>query len=118
MPLPLASCRSNDQKGGGGMRRRRFMAACAGCAALGAAQALNAGELRARLYSRARLIDHSGQALRTASITSGTSYIFHYPFEGTPCFLIKLGAPTDQNVRLRNMDGSVYQWPGGVGPQR
>jgi len=48
----------------------------------------------------------------------GRNYIFHYPFEGTPCFLINLGQPTDQRTQLRTEDGSRYEWPGGVGPQR
>jgi arsenite oxidase small subunit len=98
------------------MRRRRFMTACAGCAAFGAAQALRAGELRSRYYSRTRLVDKRGQALRAANITARNNYIFHYPFEGTPCFLIKLGEPTDERVSLRSGDGSVYQWPAESGP--
>jgi arsenite oxidase small subunit len=109
---------SGQIKRGGGMRRRRFMTACAGCAAFGAAQALRAAELRARYYSRTRLVDQRGQALRAANITASNNYIFHYPFEGTPCFLIRLGEPTYERVNLRSGDGSVYQWPGGVGPER
>src|SRR4051794_36351881 len=100
------------------MQRRQFMAACAGCAAFGAARALKSGELRSRLYSRVRLIAEHGQPLRAAGITVGTNYIFHYPFEGTPCFLINLGEPTHQDVSLRSEDGSTYRWPGGIGPQR
>src|SRR6476619_7433553 len=100
------------------MRRRSFMAACAGCAAFGTAQAFSAGELRTRFYSRTRLFNHRGQALRAETLTAGNNYIFHYPFEGTPCFLLKLDEPTAQLVSLRSTEGSIYQWPGGVGPQR
>jgi Rieske Fe-S protein len=64
------------------------------------------------------LTDERRQPLRSASLAIGRNYIFHYPFEGTPCFLINLGQPTGQNVSLRTEDGSAYHWPGGVGPQR
>jgi arsenite oxidase small subunit len=74
--------------------------------------------MKPRLYSRARLTDERGQPLRTANLSAGRNYIFHYPFAGTPCFLIDLGAPTVQNVSLRTQDGSAYQWAGGVGPRR
>jgi Rieske Fe-S protein len=100
------------------MQRRGFLAACAGCVAMGAAPQLAASELRPRLYSRTRLIDERGEPLRTNKITAGRNYIFHYPFEGTPCFLINLGRPSTRNVNLSTADGSGYQWSGGVGPQR
>jgi arsenite oxidase small subunit len=100
------------------MQRREFLAACAGCAALGASPPRGAAEMPARLYSRTRLIDERGRSLRTTNIMAGRNYIFHYPFEGTPCFLINLGQPTDQNVNLQTADGSGYRWPGGVGPRR
>ncbi len=76
------------------------------------------GTLSPRFFSRTRLTDESGQPLRAASLAVGRNYIFHYPFEGTPCFLINLGKPTGQNVSLRTETGSAYRWPGGVGPQR
>lgn len=100
------------------MQRRGFLAACAGCAAIGAAPPLGARELQPRLYSRTRLVDDRGQSLRTIQLATGRNYIFHYPFEGTPCFLINLGRPTTRNVNLHTDDGSAYQWPGGVGPRR
>src|SRR5437762_860875 len=100
------------------MQRRDFIAACAGCAAFGAGSARGAVELRSRFHSRAHLIDERGQPLRATTIAVGKNYIFHYPFEGTPCFLINLGKATAQNVSLRTEDGSSYHWPGGVGPQR
>jgi arsenite oxidase small subunit len=100
------------------MQRRGFLGACAGCVAIGAAAPLGAGELRPRLYSRTQLIDERSQPLRTARIAIGRNYIFHYPFEGTPCFLIDLGRPTTRNVNLHTEDGRAYQWPGGVGPRR
>lgn len=99
------------------MERREFIRACA-AAALATPPALLAKDLQPRFYQRTRLVDESKQPLRASRLGVGLNYIFHYPFEGTPCFLINLGQPTRQNVALRTEEGSSYQWPGGVGPQR
>jgi arsenite oxidase small subunit len=101
------------------MQRRGFLQACAGCIALRAsgADAAAAG-LQPRAWSRVRLVDESGKPLRAATLVAGRNYIFHYPFHGTPCFLINLGKPTVQNVSLKTESGAPYAWPGGVGPQR
>ena len=77
-----------------------------------------AQELKARPYSRARLVDEQRRPLRASRLAVGRNYIFHYPFQGTPCFLINLGKPTVQNVSLKTESGAPYAWPGGVGPQR
>jgi Rieske Fe-S protein len=90
---------------------------CAGCAAYAAAPA-SAAELQPRFYSRARLTDERRQPIRAANLTAGQNYVFHYPFEGTPCFLLNLGRSTGRDVNLRTESGASYQWPGGVGPQR
>jgi arsenite oxidase small subunit len=73
---------------------------------------------RGAFYSRARLVDERRQPLRAGTLAVGHNYVFHYPFEGTPCFLLNLGKPTGQNVTLRTETGNTYDWPGGVGPQR
>ena len=99
------------------MERRDFLTACA-AAALGSAGIVNAKELQPRFYTRSRLLDENGQPLRASGLVVGRNYIFHYPFEGTPCFLINLGRSTGQKVALKTEDGSSYEWPGGVGPQR
>ena len=99
------------------MERREFITACA-AAALAAPSTVQAKDLQPRAYSRARLVDESRRPLRASRLAVGLNYIFHYPFEGTPCFLLNLGQPTGQNVALRTEDGNAYQWPGGVGPQR
>ena len=99
------------------MERRHFMKACA-AAALAAPGALGAKELSPRFYTRSRLVDESGQPLRVSRLAVARNYIFHYPFEGTPCFLIDLGTATVQKVALRTEDGGTYEWPGGAGPKR
>jgi Rieske Fe-S protein len=101
------------------MQRRGFLQACAGCIALHARVAdPAAGELQPRAWSRVRLVDEGGKPLRASTLVAGRNYIFHYPFHGTPCFLINLGKPTVPNVRLKTEGGAPYAWPGGVGPQR
>ena len=99
------------------MQRRGFLRVCAGCAAFGAATADGAaGEAQPRVYSRVRLVDDKRQPLRATTLAVGRNYIFHYPFQGTPCFLINLGKPTARNVSLKTDSGAAYAWPGGVGP--
>ena len=100
------------------MQRRDFLAACAGCAALANAPLGATSESRYRSYGRVRLVDQRRQPLRAHDLVAGRNYIFHYPYEGTPCFLIELGKPTSQNVTLRTEHGAAYQWAGGVGPKR
>ncbi len=101
------------------MERRDFMHVCAASAlGLGTAQSLAMADAQPRQYARPRLTDESGQTLRASHLTAGENYVFHYPFEGTPCFLINLGKATQRSVPLKTGDGASYQWPGGVGPQR
>jgi Rieske Fe-S protein len=99
------------------MERRDFIRACA-AAALAAPAAVDAKDLRPRFYARTRLFDGARDPVRASRLVVGRNYIFHYPFEGTPCFLINLGQPTGQKVSLRTGNGASYEWPGGVGPQR
>lgn len=104
------------------MERRDFIRICAtSCAASAtgiAAGAWAAADARPRAYARTLLTDSAGEPLRAAQLAIGENYVFHYPFEGTPCFLLNLGKPTTQDVALRTADGAAYRWPGGVGPQR
>lgn len=100
------------------MQRRDFIQVCAASAALASAPGHSAADSKPRFYSRARLVDERRQPLRAGTLAVGQNYVFHYPFEGTPCFLLNLGKATGQNVALRTEDGKTYDWPGGVGPQR
>lgn len=101
------------------MERRDFIRVCAASAlGLGAEHTFAARDALPRQYVRTQLVDDGGQPLRASRLAVGENYVFHYPFEGTPCFLLNLGKPTAQNVPLKTEDGSSYQWPGGVGPQR
>ena len=99
------------------MERREFIRACA-AATLVMPAAADAKDLTPRFYTRSRLHDEARKPLRASALSVGRNYIFHYPFEGTPCFLINLGQPTGARIALRTESGSTYEWPGGVGPQR
>lgn len=100
------------------MERREFIKACAATCALVAPDVLAAQDLKPRFYARARLVDDAGQPLRAAKLAVDRNYIFHYPFEATPCFLLKLAKPTVRNVELKTEGGSTYRWSGGVGPNQ
>jgi Rieske Fe-S protein len=99
------------------MQRRDFISLCAAGAALGAPPLL-AANVKPRFYARTRLVDTRGQPFKPAQLAANTNYVFHYPFESTPCFLLNLGTPTPRNVTLKTEGGGDYVWPGGVGPNR
>lgn len=99
------------------MERRDFIRLCAGAGALlvtgPRAFAADAGPER---YSRAQLVTEDGTHLRASALEIGKNYVFRYPFEATPCFLLDLGRPTAKDASLVTEDGRQYRWAGGVGP--
>ena len=100
--------------------RRRFIKACVGAGAAVAANpslmAQPAGELVEA--QRVRLVDADGKTLQPGALAVGQSYVFHYPYVTTPCFLIDLGSPAEPGDELETSDGRSYRWSGGVGPDR
>ncbi len=83
------------------MRRGSFVTLCGG--ALGAAQlagrltaAASAAELKE--FGRVKLVDAAGNGLRAKSLITSEAYVFHYPYNATPCFLINLGRKTGSGV--------------------
>lgn len=98
------------------MKRRQFVKFCAAAAAVPPASAAAARDLKPRLYARTRLVDERRQPLKAATLVAGENYIFHYPYQSTPCFLLNLGRPTVRNVELATKKEGRYLWPGGVGP--
>jgi Rieske Fe-S protein len=102
------------------MDRRGFVRACALAGAAASApeliaQALAQEGATPRLYGRARLVDADGRPLRSKAIPVGRNLIFHYPFAGTPCFLLNLGKPTRPSAMLKTTDARSYEWRGGTG---
>src|SRR5262245_60697024 len=98
------------------MKRRDFIGACAVAGALGAPPVLAAADLKPRFYSRVQLLDESKQPVRASRLEPNRNYIFVYPYESTPCFLLNLGRSARRPVTLKTEAGDGYEWPGGVGP--
>jgi arsenite oxidase small subunit len=96
--------------------RRDFMLACA-ASALAASLPASAEDASPRLYSRVRLVDPAGRPLQARALPAGRNFIFHYPFAGTPCFLLNLGRPTKPRASLKTASAQSYEWPGGVGSE-
>lgn len=102
------------------MDRRSFIESCtAGAACLSASAALPAfaADAKPRNYARALLVDERGDPQKASRLKPLTNYVFHYPFEATPVFLLDLGKPALPHS-LSTRDRDSYAWPGGVGPQR
>lgn len=91
----------------------------AGAACLSAAAALPAfaADARPHLYSRALLVNELGDPVKASELKPLTNYVFHYPFEATPVFLLDLAKPA-LPYSLSTRDHDAYAWPGGVGPKR
>jgi arsenite oxidase small subunit len=102
------------------MRRRAFVgcaAAAAGVAGLRGGWPVGEPGVAEAQGPRVQLVLEGGAALRASRLVPERDYVFLYPFEGTPCFLLDLGRPVPAaEVTLR--DGGRYAWPGGVGRGR
>lgn len=102
------------------MHRREFVEVCAlGAGSLAATLSGTAwaADASPRAYGRVLLVDEQGQPLKAANLKAQLNYVFHYPFEATPVFLLDLGkAALPTSLRTRGQQ--TYQWPGGVGPRR
>ncbi len=96
------------------------MKICGASAALATLQTGGAGPLRAedlRHYGRVKLTDEAGNPIKAGQLTTEEAHVFHYPFKGTPCFLINLGRPAAKKLTLPTQEQGEYVWPGGVGGQ-
>ena len=102
------------------MDRRSFIESCtAGAACVSACAALPAfaADAKPRTYTRALLVNERGDPQKASQLKPLTNYVFHYPFEATPVFLLDLGKPALPHS-LSTRERNTYAWPGGVGPQR
>jgi arsenite oxidase small subunit len=102
------------------MDRRSFIKICSALAMTGSlspclSRQSHAAELIA--YPRVKLVDAIGGGIKSRTLLSNGAYIFHYPYIGTPCFLINLERSTDKNT-LIDRNGSEYEWQGGVGSNK
>jgi Rieske Fe-S protein len=100
------------------MDRRGFIETCtAGAACMSWSVAGLAADAKPRKYQAALLVDERGDPFKASSLRPLTNYVFHYPYEATPAFLLDLARPAQAQVlRTRNRDS--YEWPGGVGAGR
>jgi arsenite oxidase small subunit len=73
--------------------------------------------LKARNYARVKLVDQDGRAIKAASLKVNHNYIFNYPFESTPCFLLSLDKAANGHPELVTERGESYVSPAGVGPR-
>lgn len=97
------------------MKRRDFVRACAAATAGASLPApADAANLAARMYKRAKLVDDKGAPIQLESLKPGTNYVFEYPYESTPCFLIRLDRRIHA-VDLKTESGQAYRWEGGLG---
>lgn len=102
------------------MDRRDFVEGCAwGAGALAATLSSGAWAAQAspRRYARVMLVDELGDPVKASHLKVQTNYVFHYPFEATPVFLLDLGRIAAPQT-LKTRERQDYQWPGGVGPGR
>jgi arsenite oxidase small subunit len=107
------------------MDRRNFIESCstaatAACLSGAASLPVLAADARPKAYQRALLINERGDPLKASSLAAQTNYVFHYPFEATPVFLLDLGKnvlPTG-SAALKTKGGDSYAWPGGVGAKK
>lgn len=103
------------------MDRRSFIESCAAQAtclsAAAAALPAFAADAQPKAYAKAVLVDEQRRPLKASSLKARSNYVFHYPFEATPVFLLDLGkAVGPQTLTTRTRE--TYAWPGGVGPRR
>jgi arsenite oxidase small subunit len=101
------------------MKRRDFVQICAASAAGAALPCKATGAvLQARLYRRVKLVDELREPVRIEALRTGANYVFEYPYEATPCFLLRLDKPVAAGIVLKTESGELYPWEGGIGAQR
>lgn len=71
-----------------------------------------------KYYQRVKLVNAVGEAIKGARLPPRVAHLFHYPFVGTPCFLVKCDGSIRESVPLATSAGQRYKWEGGVGPGR
>lgn len=101
------------------MDRRDFIESCtrvAACLSAAAALPTIAADAKPKSYARALLVDERGDPLRVSRLKVETNYVFHYPYEATPVFLLDLGRPAEPQA-LSTKEREAYAWPGGTGPR-
>lgn len=106
------------------MDRRNFLKVVAGATVVAINPSLIRGNLYAadgRLYAayeKTQLLDAAGKPIKASMLEEEVNYIFNYPYASTPCILVNLPKPTQQDVELIAENGEKYVWKSGVGKNR
>lgn len=106
------------------MDRRNFLKVVAGATVVAISPSLIGGKLYAadgRLYvayEKTQLLDATGKPIKASMLEQEVNYIFNYPYASTPCILVNLPKPTQQDVELIADNGEKYVWKSGVGKNR
>lgn len=106
------------------MDRRNFLKVVAGATVVAINPSLIGGKLYAadgRLYvayEKTQLLDAAGKPIKASSLEQEVNYVFNYPYASTPCILVNLPKPTQQDVELTAENGEKYVWKSGVGKNR
>jgi Rieske Fe-S protein len=105
------------------MQRRNFLKILATGAVVAVNPSLINGVLRAddgtlfQAYQRVKLVDANNNPIKASALEKEITYVFNYPFVGTPCLLINLPKKTERNIALKSDSGEEYMWKGGVGKE-
>lgn len=102
------------------MDRRSFIETCSAATAglsLAAGLPAWAADAKPKAYQRALLVNERGDPLKASQLQPQVNYVFHYPYEATPVFLLDLGKPALPQA-LKTEGSEAYAWPGGVGRNR
>ncbi len=102
------------------MDRRGFVKLCTstlGLLAVNPKLLAQPGGIR-RHYQRVKLVNAVNDPIKATHLRPRVAHLFHYPFAGTPCFLIKLDWTLTGEITLETDAGQRYTWEGGVGPGR
>ncbi|MDP3119004.1 MAG: Rieske 2Fe-2S domain-containing protein [Sulfuricurvum sp.] len=106
------------------MDRRNFLKVVAGATVVAINPSLISGKLYAsdgRLYvayEKTQLMDAAGKPIKASMLEQEVNYVFNYPYVSTPCLLVNLPKPTQQDVELTAENGEKYVWKSGVGKNR
>ena len=68
-------------------------------------------------YSRTLLVDKFGRPFKSRQLAAGAPYIFNYPYQSTPVFLMALPKPA-KAIDLSNQKQQPYQSLPGIGPRQ
>ena len=99
------------------MQRRDFIKLCGSTAVLATTGTIATPDgFAIEGMSAAKLIDKHGNPVKVARLRKDDNYIFHYPYQATPCMLLMLSKQVKNEVVLKDDSGTSYTWPGGTGP--